>query len=193
MRHCQDCNKNYSDKYFNKHCRSNIHLKKAFEVKYIYKKENIFVGEIDNILSSIIEKHKRKFLTFYIVCRINNNKKIIGYPKRVLLKYYDKKELINVEFNFYSNREDMAFNYYILQPKPMLETMIIKNLDKYPEKLKILDDDNRAPYYDYLILKYYGFAIMDHNKYMIYCIRDDWLHNTPKDPDDNFKEILRSR
>ena len=192
MRHCQDCNKNYSDKYFNKHCRSNIHLKKAFEVKYIYKKENIFVGEIDNILSSIIEKHKRKFLTFYIVCRINNNKKIIGYPKRVLLKYYDKKELINVEFNFYSNREDMAFNYYILQPKPMLETMIIKNLDEYPEKLKILDD-SRAPYYDYLTLKYYGFAIMDHNKCIIYCMRDDWLHNTPKDPDDNFKEILRSR
>ena len=87
----------------------------------------------------------------------------------------------------------MAFNYYILQPKSMLETMIIKNLDKYPEKLKILDDDNRAPYYDYLILKYYGFAIMDHNKNMIYCIGDDWLHNTPKDPDDNFKEILRSR
>ena len=192
MRHCRDCNKNYSDKYFNKHCRSNIHLKKVFEVKYIYKKENIFVGEIDNILSSVIEKHKRKILTFYIVCRINNNKKIVGYPKRVLLKYYDKKELINVEFNFYSNREDMAFNYYILQPKPMLETMIIKNLDKNPEKLKILDD-NRAPYYDYLIFKYYGFAIMDQNKYMIYCIRSDWLHNTPKDPDDSFKEILRSR
>ena len=192
MRHCQDCNKNYSDKYFNKHCRSNIHLKKAFEVKYIYKKENIFVGEIDNILSSIIEKHKRKFLTFYIVCRINNNKKIIGYPKRVLLKYYDKKEFINVEFNFYSNREDMAFNYYMLQPKPMLETMIIKNLDRYPEKLKILDY-SRAPYYDYLILKYYGFAMMNYNKCMIYCIRDDWLHNTPRDPDDNFKEILRSR
>ena len=35
MRHCRDCNKNYSDKCFNKHCRSNIHLKKAFEVKYI--------------------------------------------------------------------------------------------------------------------------------------------------------------
>ena len=86
MRHCQDCNKTYSDKYFNKHCRSNIHLKKAFEVKYIYKKENIFFGEIDNILSSIIEKHKRKFLTFHIVCR-NNNKKYIGYPKRVLSNY----------------------------------------------------------------------------------------------------------
>ena len=192
MRHCQDCNRDYSDKFFRNHCRSNIHLKKAFEVKYIYKKENIFVSEIDNILSSIIEKHKQKFHSFYIVCKINNNKKNIGYPKRVLLKYYDKKELINVEFNFYSNREDMAFNYYMLQSKPMLETMINKNLDRYPQKLKILDY-RKAPYYDYLILKYYGFVMMNYNKCMIYCTRDNWLLNAPRDPDDNFKEILRNR
>ena len=44
--------------------------------------------------------------------------------------------MINVEFNFYSNRKDMTFNYYISQPKPMLETLLIKNLDKYPEKIK---------------------------------------------------------
>ena len=63
----------------------------------------------------------------------------MGFPKRVLLKYYDKDEMINSEFNFYSIREDMSFNYYISQPKSMLETMLIKNLAKYPEKLKILE------------------------------------------------------
>ena len=78
-------------------------------------------------------------------------KKIIGYPKRVLLKYYDKKEIIKIEFNFHSNREDMSFNFYILQPKPMIETLMIKDLDKYPEKLKILGY-SKAPYYEYLIL-----------------------------------------
>ena len=57
----------------------------------------------------------------------------MGYPIRVLLKYYNKDEMINVEFNFHSNREDMTFNYYISQPKPMLETLLIKNLDKYLE------------------------------------------------------------
>ena len=191
MRHCRDCKKDYTDKYFNNHDRSNIHFKKAFEVKYIYKKENIFVSEIDNILSSIIEKHKRNFHSFYIVCKIDN-KKIIGYPKRILLKYYNKKELISGEFNFYSNREDMAFNYYKLQPKSMLETMIIKNLDKYPEKLKVLDH-SKAPFYNYLILKYYGFAIINYNKSIIYCIRDDWLNKAPQDPDDEYREILRSR
>ena len=64
MRHCQNCNKDYSVKYFRKHCRSNDHLKKAFRVKYIYKTENILVNEIDNTLSNIVKKHKRKFHFF---------------------------------------------------------------------------------------------------------------------------------
>ena len=64
MRYCQNCDRNFSDKYFRNHCRSNNHLKKAFGVKYIYKRENILVNEIENILSNIIEKHKRK-IHFY--------------------------------------------------------------------------------------------------------------------------------
>ena len=71
MRHCHNCNRNYSDKYFRKHCRTNNHLKKAFGVKFIYKKENVVLNEIDNTLSDIIEEHKRKFHSFYIVCKIN--------------------------------------------------------------------------------------------------------------------------
>ena len=100
MRYCQNCNGDYSDNYFRKHCRSNNHLKKAFEVKYIYKTENILVNEIDNTLSNIVKKHKRKFHSFLIVCKINN-KKIMGFPQRVLLKYYDKDEILNIEFNFF--------------------------------------------------------------------------------------------
>ena len=72
MRHCQICNRDCSDKFFRKHCRTNNHLKKAFGVKYIYRKENILVIEIDNALSNIIKKHKRKFHSFLIVCKINN-------------------------------------------------------------------------------------------------------------------------
>ena len=81
----------------------------------------------------LINKHKRKIHSFLNVCKINN-KKIMGYPKRVSLKNYDKDEMINVEFNFHSNREDLSFNHYISQPKSFLETLLIKNLDKYPEK-----------------------------------------------------------
>ena len=67
-----------------------------------------------------------KFYSFLIVCKIIN-KKIMGFPKRVLLKYYDKDDMINVEFNFYSNRKYMTFNYYISQPKPKIETLLIKS------------------------------------------------------------------
>ena len=74
MRHCQNCNRDYSDKYFRKHCRTNNHFKKAFEVKYIHKTENILVNEIDDALSNIINKHKRKFHSFLIVCKIINKK-----------------------------------------------------------------------------------------------------------------------
>ena len=191
MRHCQNCNRNYSDKYFRKHCRTNSHLKKAFGVKYIYKKENIVINEIDNTLSDIIEEHKRKFHSFLFVCKINN-KKIIGFPKRVLLKNYDKDDVVNIEFNFHSNIEDMSFNYYLSQPKSMLETSLIKKLDKYPEKLKILKY-SKAPYYEYLILKYYVFGVITHDNRLVFCVRDDWLNNKPREPGNSFKEILRNR
>ena len=79
MRHCQNCNRDYSDKYFRKHCRSNIHSKKAFEVKYIYKSENKLVNEVDNTLSNTVKKHKRKFYSFSVVCK-NINKKSWVFP-----------------------------------------------------------------------------------------------------------------
>ena len=191
MRHCQSCNRDYSDKYFRKHCRTNNLLKKAFEVKYTYKTENILVNEIDNALSNIINKHKRKFHSFLFVRKIINQK-IMGNPKRVLLKYYDKDEMIIVEFNFYSNRNDMSFNHYISQPKSMLETLLIKNLDKYPEKLKILEY-SKAPFYEYLIPKNYGFGIISHDNRLVFCVKDGWLNDNPTKPNNNFKEILRNR
>ena len=79
MRHCQNCNRGYSDNYFRKHCHTNNHSQKAFGVKYIYKSENILVNEVDNTLSNIIKKYKRKFHSFFIVCKVSN-KKIMGYP-----------------------------------------------------------------------------------------------------------------
>ena len=116
----------------------------------------------------------------------------MGYPKRVLLKYYDKDEMISVEFNFHSNREDMSFNYYLSQPKAMLATMLIKNLDKNPEKLKILEY-SKAPYYEYLIINYNWHCIMSRDNRLVYCVNGNWLNFTPKAPNDDFKEILRNR
>ena len=51
----------------------------------------------------------------------------------------------------------------------MLETSLIKKLDKNPEKLKILEY-SKAPYYEYLILKYYGFGMVNHANDVVFCI-----------------------
>ena len=61
--------------------------------------------------------------------------------------------MANVEFNLYSNIEDSTFNYYLSLPKPMLEKLLIKHFDKYPEKLKVLAD-NKTPYCRMLKLKH---------------------------------------
>ena len=86
----------------------------------------------------------------------------------------------------------MSFNHYIPQPKPMLETLLIKNLDKYPEKLKILEY-SKAPCYEYQIFKYYGFGIIDHYKRLVLCVRGDCLDNAPTEPNNDFGKILRNR
>ena len=74
----------------------------------------------------------------------------------------------------------------------MLENILIKNLDKYPEKLKILEY-SKSPYYEYLVLKYYGFGLISHDDRLVFYIREDWLNSTPTEPNTYFKEILRNR
>ena len=69
---------------------------------------------------------------------------------------------------------------------------MIKILDKYPQKIKTLEYSG-VPYYEYLILKYYGFAVINPDNRLVFCIRNDWLNIAPKEPDDNFKEVLRNR
>ena len=84
----------------------------------------------------------------------------------------------------------MTFSHYISQPKPKLETLLIRILDKYPEKLKILEY-SKAPYHEYLKLKYYGFGIIDVNNQLVFCFRGDWLNNCPTEPNNDHKEILK--
>ena len=86
----------------------------------------------------------------------------------------------------------MSINHYITQPKPMLKTLMIKNFDKNPEKLKILEY-SKARYHEYLIVKYCGFGIVDHYNRLVFCVRGDWLSNAPTEPNNDFKEILRNR
>ena len=160
----------------------------TYRIKFIHKIENVLVKDVYNTISPLIRKHKQKFNSFLIVCK-TEKMTIFHYTEFELLRWYtDENEMINIGFRFYSNIEDIRFNYYLFQPKPMLETLLMKNLDKYPKKLKLIKY-SKLPYYNYLKIKYYGYS-----KGGDIRIRyDDWFNNTPKEPDDVFKEILKNR
>ena len=161
MTYCHSCDKDYSRKYIRKHYSSEKHLKKTFEIKHIERHKKILVKDIVSVFSDLFKKHKRKFNYFFTICKFNN-RKYDGIPKRALLKYYDKDAMVNVEFNLYSNIEDLTFKYYLTLSKPMLENLLIKHFDKYPEKLRVLDD-TKAPYCRMLKLKHrlYDFQLYD--------------------------------
>ena len=44
---------------------------------------------------------------------------------------------------------------------------MIENFDKYPEKLEILEY-GKAPYYEFLLLKYYGFGIINPKNRLVF-------------------------
>ena len=45
MRYCNDCDKDYSDSYIDKHLKTNKHLKNSFPIKYTYQVKNILIKD----------------------------------------------------------------------------------------------------------------------------------------------------
>ena len=74
-------------------------------------------------------------------------------------------------------------------PKSMLETTLIKTLDRYPEKLKIFEH-NWMPYYIYLTLKNFGVIKKDVDGFIInYYLDNDWSENPPLTPNEGKKRF----
>ena len=146
MVYCWECNRNYSIKSDKRHILTKIHLNKAYRFKHIYTLNNILLSDVDDALNDTIDEYTKMFTSFDMVYQFGNTNKFFWYPRYVLSKYYTRNDLINITFYFYSNVIDMSFKYYIKNPKSMLETTLIKTLDRHPEKLKILKP-NWMPYY----------------------------------------------
>ena len=53
----------------------------------------------------------------------------------------------------YSWFEYISYDYYLTLPKSRLETLLAKNFDKYPDKLKFFPH-SKAPFYRHLTLKH---------------------------------------
>ena len=190
MIYCWECDRNYSHKSHNRHILTKTHLNKAYRFKHMYNVKNILVGDVDDVFNDIMDEYTQIFHSFEMLYHFGDIKKIFCYPGNVLSEYYNKNDLVNITFNFYSNVSDMFFNYYMRQPKSLLETTLIKNLDRYPEKLKILED-SYIPYYQYLVMKYYGVVERDSHGHIIrYYLEADWKEKLPLAPSEEFKKIL---
>ena len=46
MRHCLNCNRDYSDKNFRKHCRANNHIKKRLKLNTYVKKKTYLLMKL---------------------------------------------------------------------------------------------------------------------------------------------------
>ena len=190
MVYCRDCKRDYSNKSYDRHILTKSHLNKAYRFKHIYNVKNILVSDVDDALDDIIDEYTQMFHSFEMVYQFGDIKKSFKYENRnSLSKYYNRNDLINITFNFYSNVIDMSFNYYIKMPKSMLETTLIKTLDRYPEKLKIFEH-NWMPYYNYLTLKYFGVIKKDVDGFIInYYLDNDWRENPPLTPNEEKKRF----
>ena len=113
----------------------------------IYKEEhlveNIRVNNINKTINKYILENKKKFIRFKLGCRIDST-----------IDKFVKTNKINLYITFYSDKKDVTHNYYFKYPKPMIENLMLRFLDKNPLLNKSLGaylDPNPLP--DYIIYK----------------------------------------
>ena len=137
-----------------------------------YKEEhlvkNIRINNINKTIKNHILEHIKKFLRFKFNCKIDG-----------MIDKHSKIKKVNLYITVYSEKEDLTHNYYLKFPKPMIETKMLKILDKNPLLIKSLGaylDSN--PLINLIIFKYWGY-ISNKNK----LVHDyDWYESDPKHP-----------
>ena len=84
--------------------------------KQEYFVENINIINKNKTKKNYILEHKKKFLRFKFECRIDS-----------VIDEFNKNNKVNLYIIFYSHKEDLTLNHYILScPKPMIETKCLK-------------------------------------------------------------------
>ena len=92
---------------------------------------------------------------------------------------------------FYSEKEDVTYNYYLQCPKPMIENRLLKILDTNPLFIKSLGgylDPN--PLIVYIIYKYWGRIDINKNKKLVHGY--NWYDIAPNHPSQELLEFMRS-
>ena len=81
-----------------------------------YFVENINIININRTIKNYILNDKKKFIRFKFECRIDS-----------VIDEFNKNNKVNLYITFYSHKEDVTHNHYILScPKPMIEKKCLK-------------------------------------------------------------------
>ena len=113
--------------------------------KHEYFVENISIININKTIKIYISQYKKKFIRFKFECRINS-----------FIDEFNKNNKVNLYITFYSHKEDVTLNHYILScPKPMIEIKLLKILEANPMFTKSLGRYlYPIPLVEFIILKY---------------------------------------
>ena len=76
----------------------------AYREEYLIK--NININIINKTIKKFILDHKKKYIRFKFDCRIDS-----------VIEKFIKNNQVNLYIMFYSEREDVTFNYYLQCPK----------------------------------------------------------------------------
>ena len=147
--------------------------------KHEYFVENININNINKTIKNYISPYKKKFIRFKFECRIHS-----------VIDEFNKNNKVNVYITFYSHKEDVTHNHYILScPKPMIEIKKLKILEADPILIKSLGRYlYPIPLIEYIILKYWGYN--DNKKKLVHDY--NWYESPPKHPSRELLEIMRS-
>ena len=148
----------------------------TYKEEYLVK--NIKINTINKIINNYILEHKKKFIRFKLDCRIDST-----------IEKSNKYNKVDLYIIFYSEKKYLTHNYYLKFPRPMIETKMLKILDKNPLLIKSLGayvDPN--PLIDLVIFKYWGY-INNKNK----LVHDyNWYESDPKHPSQELLDFMRS-
>ena len=148
----------------------------TYKEEYLVK--NIGISNINKTINIYILEHKKRFMRFKFDCKIDG-----------IVDYYSKYKKVNLYITFYSEKEDLTLNYNLKIPKPMIETKLLRKLDKNPLLIKSLGAHlDPSPLINRIIFKYWGYINdknqLDHDY--------NWHESDPKYPSQELLEFMRS-
>ena len=151
----------------------------AHKEEYLIKNINIII--IIKTINKYILDYKKKFIRFKFDCRMDS-----------VIEKFNKNNKVNLYIMFYSEKEDVTYNYYLQCPKPMIENRLLKILDTNPVLIKSLGAYlDPYPLIVYILYKYWGrIDIINNKKKLVHDYK--WYESAPKHPSQELLDSLRS-